>query len=66
MKFDIPVNIEVDATNESRAERQVLDFLKDSAREFKLDYKIIDWSLLEFISEEEDIGCSNLGCRDNY
>ena len=55
MKFDIPINIEVDATNESRAERQVLDFLKDSAREFKLDYEIIDWSLLEFISEEMDI-----------
>ena len=28
MKFDIPINIEVDATNESRAERQVLDFFK--------------------------------------
>ena len=55
MKFDIPVNIAVDATNEARAERQVLDFLRDSAKEFQLDYKVIDWGLLEFPTEEEDI-----------
>ena len=66
MKFDIPVYIAVDATNEARAERQVLDFLRDSAKEFQLDYKVIDWGLLEFPTEEEDIGCSSLGCRDDY
>ena len=34
MKFDIPINISVEATTEDKAEKFVFDFLKMATKEF--------------------------------
>lgn len=61
MRFDIPVNISVDANNEQQAEKYVIEFLRTSFREFANDYRLIDSELFEFIAKES----CNSGCGDN-
>ena len=61
MKYDIPINISVDATNEFRAETQVIEFLTAAFKEYNNDYRLIDFELFEFVVSKS----CNTGCGDN-
>ena len=52
MKFDIPINISVYATNEQKAEQQVLDFLVKAIREYGVEHCVADFEYLDFIANE--------------
>ena len=51
MKFDIPLNITVVATNEQKAETQVMEFLIKAIREFGIEHRIADFQYFEFLNE---------------
>ena len=61
MKYDIPINISVDATNEFRAENQVIEFLTTAFKEYTNDYRLLDFELFEFVASKP----CNTGCGDN-
>ena len=52
MKYDIPINISVEAKTEEKAEQFVFDFLKMATKEFGVEQKIINWEYFEFVSKE--------------
>ena len=52
MKYDIPINISVEAKTEEKAEQFVFDFLKMATKEFGVEQKIINWESFEFVPEE--------------
>lgn len=58
MKYDIPINISVEAKTEEKAEQFVFDFLKMATKEFGVEQKIINWDYFEFLPE----GSSCTGC----
>lgn len=43
MIYTIPIEIEVDATEESKGEKAVFDFLKNAMKEYGAEYRIADW-----------------------
>ena len=51
LKFDIPINISVEAKTEEKAEQFVFDFLKMATKEFGVEQKIINWDYFEFLPE---------------
>lgn len=53
-KFDIPVNFQVVSQSEQSAVNQLIDFLRESHREFAANYNITDSELVEFIAEGQD------------
>jgi DNA polymerase I-like protein with 3'-5' exonuclease and polymerase domains len=55
MKFDIPINISVEATTEDKAEKFVFDFLKMATKEFGVEQKIINWEYFEFLPKESQL-----------
>ena len=60
MKYDIPINISVEATTEEKAEKFVFDFLKMATKEFGVEQKIVDWQYFEFLEKESSCpGCGN-------
>ena len=59
--FDIPINISVYATNEQKAEQQVLDFMVKAIKEYGVEHCVADFEYFEFVAEES----SNSGRRDN-
>lgn len=60
MKFDIPINISVEAKTEEKAEQFVFDFLKMATKEFGVEQKIINWEYFEFLSKKSSCaGCGN-------
>ena len=60
MKYDIPINISVEATTEEKAEKFVFDFLKMATKEFGVEQKIINWEYFEFLPEKSSCtGCGN-------
>jgi len=60
MKYDIPINISVEAKTEEKAEQFVFDFLKMATKEFGVEQKIINWDYFEFLPEGSScIGCGN-------
>ena len=61
MKFDIPINITAIATNEQKAENQVMEFMIKAIREFGIEHRIADFQYYEFVTQES----SDSGCRDN-
>ena len=61
MKFNIPINISVEATTEEKAEQFVFDFLKMATKEFGVEQKIINWDYFEFLPE----GSYSSGCRNH-
>lgn len=64
MIFTIPINIEVDANNESQAERKVFNFLKDSTKEFANEHRITDWEYhRETPCKSCGCGCGNLNLK---
>ena len=52
MKYDIPINISVEAKTEEKAEQFVFDFLKMATKEFGVEQKIINWEYFEFLSKK--------------
>ena len=56
-KFEIPVNVVVEADTEAKAELQVLDLLKEADREFGKDHRIIDWEYFEFMPRDLKASC---------
>lgn len=66
MRFNIPIQLTVEAKNERAAEQQVIRYLRAADIETASENGILDWEFFEFLLEGEDIGCGNLlGCRDN-
>ena len=60
MKYDIPINISVEAKTEEKAEQFVFDFLKMATKEFGVEQKIVDWQYFEFLEKESSCpGCGN-------
>jgi len=60
MKYDIPINIAVEAKTEEKAEQFVFDFLKMATKEFGVEQKIINWEYFEFLPEKSSCtGCGN-------
>ena len=60
MKYDIPINISVEAKTEEKAEQFVFDFLKMATKEFGVEQKIINWDYFEFLPKESSCtGCGN-------
>ena len=60
MKYDIPINISVEAKTEEKAEQFVFDFLKMATKEFGVEQKIINWEYFEFVPKESCCsGCGN-------
>ena len=60
MKYDIPINISVEAKTEEKAEQFVFDFLKMATKEFGVEQKIVDWQYFEFLEKESSCpGCRN-------
>lgn len=59
-KFDIPINITVQAKDEQAAEKFVFDFLKMATKEFGVEQKVVDWQYFEFLTKESSCpGCGN-------
>lgn len=56
-KFEIPVNIVVEADTEQKAELAVLDWLKDADREYGKHYRIVDWEYFEFMPKDLKASC---------
>ena len=52
MKFDIPINVTVTATNEVKAEQQVLDFMVKAMKEYGVEYCVSDFEYFEFIADK--------------
>ncbi len=52
MKFDIPINVTVTATNETKAEQQVLDFMVKAMKEYGVECCVSDFEYLDFIANE--------------
>ena len=52
MKFDIPINITVTATNEALAEKSVMDFMIKSMKEFGVECSVTDFEYFEFIADK--------------
>lgn len=47
MQYEIPVLFVVQSTNEDRAEKQLIEFLMESTRDYGTDHRIADWELIE-------------------
>lgn len=54
MKFTIPIDFEVTATTEVKAELEVLDFLKRATLDYGNEYDILDWYYSDFGSAIEE------------
>ena len=61
MQFDIPINVTVTATNEVKAEQQVLDFMVKAMKEYGVEYCVSDFEYFEFVAKEP----SDSGRRDH-
>ena len=53
-KFDIMVNFKVASMTEDGAVNQLIDFLRESHREFAANHNVTDSELVEFIIEGQD------------
>lgn len=63
MKWTIPIDFEVSAPTEPKAELVVLDFLKRATLDYGNQYDILDWYYSDFGSTPEEPG--GAGRRDN-
>jgi len=53
MSFDIPINISINAENESQAEEKVSQLLNQLIQKPALERAINGWDFLEFVEESE-------------